>query len=83
VREVKPDRDKVTRVQALGARYEQHLVYHTPDLNPEFERELLAFPVGAHDDMVDAAVYAFAAAAHNMGPPPDYSRGGLPRLAPL
>lgn len=61
VRGVKPDRDKVVRFQPLAARYEQGLVYHSPNLAPEFERELLAFPVGAHDDMVDAAAYAFAA----------------------
>ena len=58
---VKPDRDKVTRFQPLAARYEQGLVYHAPDLPAEFEQELLAFPVGTHDDMVDAASYAFAA----------------------
>jgi predicted phage terminase large subunit-like protein len=61
VRGVKPDRDKVTRFQPLAARYEQGLVYHAPDLPREFEQELLAFPVGKHDDMVDAASYAFAA----------------------
>lgn len=80
---MKPDKDKVTRFQALAARYEQRLVYHAPDLDPEFERELLAFPVGSHDDMVDAAVYAFAAGAYNIGPPPDYTRGGLPRIVPI
>ncbi len=54
VREVRPDRDKVTRFQPLEARYEQGLVRHTPDLDPAFERELLGFPVGEHDDQVDA-----------------------------
>lgn len=58
---VKPDRDKVVRFQPLAARYEQGLVFHDAGLPAEFEQELLAFPVGVHDDMVDAAAYAFAA----------------------
>lgn len=59
VRGVKPDRDKVTRFLPLQARYEQGLVWHSPTLPPEFERELLSFPLGAHDDFVDAAAYAY------------------------
>ena len=58
---VKPDRDKVTRFQPLEARYQQGLVTHVPGLPAEFEDELLAFPVGRHDDMVDALAYAYAA----------------------
>lgn len=61
VRGVTPDRDKLTRFQPLEARYEQGLVWHAPGLPPEFERELLGFPVAEHDDFVDAAAYAFAA----------------------
>ena len=59
VRGVKPDRDKLTRFQPLQARYEQRLVYHAVGLPGCFEDEMLSFPVGAHDDMVDALVYAF------------------------
>lgn len=62
VRGVTPSKDKVLRFQALAARYEQFLVRHAHDLDPEFERELLAFPLGKHDDMVDAISYAYAAA---------------------
>jgi predicted phage terminase large subunit-like protein len=62
VRGVKPDRDKLTRFQPLEARYEQGLIWHAPDLPPEFERELLGFPVGDHDDQVDALAYAWQAA---------------------
>lgn len=61
VRGVRPDRDKVARFQPLAARYEQGLIRHAPDLPAEFEQELLSFPVGLHDDMVDALAYAFAA----------------------
>lgn len=57
---VRPDKDKLTRFQPLEARYEQGLVWHADTLAPDFERELLSFPVGAHDDLVDAAAYAWS-----------------------
>lgn len=56
---VKPDKDKLTRFQRLQPRYQQGLVYHANDLPGYFEDELLSFPVGEHDDMVDAAVYGY------------------------
>lgn len=61
VRGVKPDKDKLTRFLPLAARYEQSLVQHAPGVPGWFEDELLAFPVGEHDDGVDAAAHAFAA----------------------
>jgi len=61
IRAVRPDKDKVTRFMPLQTRYEQKLVFHAEHLSKDFESELLAFPVGAHDDMIDAAAYAFAA----------------------
>ena len=60
IRGVTPDRDKVTRAQPLALRYEQGLVFHE-QLPSWFEDELLAFPQGAHDDSVDAMVYAYQA----------------------
>ena len=57
VRGIRPDRDKVTRFQPLEARYEQSLVWHASGLH-EYEDELLSFPEGQHDDLVDAAAYA-------------------------
>jgi predicted phage terminase large subunit-like protein len=60
VRGIKPDADKLTRFQPLVARYEQGYIYHSHDLPRLFEDELLSFPVGVHDDMVDAMAYAFA-----------------------
>jgi predicted phage terminase large subunit-like protein len=59
VKGVRPDRDKVTRFLPLQARYEQGLVWHAPGLPSEFGAELLSFPIGEHDDFVDAAAYAF------------------------
>jgi predicted phage terminase large subunit-like protein len=67
VKAVKPDRDKVTRFHALLARYEQLLVTHVRGLEPSFEQELLSFPEGNHDDMVDALVYAEMAAVKSQG----------------
>lgn len=60
VRGIKPDKDKLTRFLPLQARYEQRMVAHAPGLPADFENELLSFPVGAHDDQVDALSYAFA-----------------------
>lgn len=60
VRPVRADRDKVSRFQPLEARYEQGLVRHHPGLAADFEKELLAFPVGEHDDQVDALSCAWA-----------------------
>jgi len=60
VRELAADRDKVARALPAAARYEAGTVYHpvgAPWLD-EWEAELLAFPTGAHDDMVDTAGYA-------------------------
>lgn len=58
---VRPDKDKLTRFLPLVARYEQRQVKHAPGLPGWFEEELLSFPVGEHDDGVDALAYAFHA----------------------
>jgi predicted phage terminase large subunit-like protein len=60
IRSVRPDKDKRVRFMPLQTRYEQGLVYHTQRVSADFEKELLSFPEGAHDDMIDAAAYAFA-----------------------
>ncbi len=61
VRGIRPDKNKVVRFQALQARYEQGLVIHARSLPDYFEKELLSFPQGEHDDCVDACAYAYAA----------------------
>ncbi len=60
VRGIKPISDKVSRFAPLEARYELGQVYHVRGLPQEFEAELLSFPIGSHDDMVDALAYAWA-----------------------
>ena len=59
IRGIKPDRDKVTRFAPLEARYEQGQVMHCEGLPSYFQDELLSFPVGRHDDVVDALGYAW------------------------
>lgn len=62
VRKVHPDKDKLTRAQGLITRYENHLVWHSDTVSPDYTEEILAFgPDCDHDDMVDAAVYAYMA----------------------
>jgi predicted phage terminase large subunit-like protein len=66
-RPVYPDKDKVTRTRTLAARFEGRKVYFLrggpgmgtgPTDLGDLARQLLAFPNGDHDDLVDAAVYA-------------------------
>lgn len=63
----RPDKDKATRLMPLAARYEQGYVRHTPahagNALRALEDELVAFPNGAHDDLLDALVYAWQGAA--------------------
>lgn len=61
VRGIRPDRDKVSRFAPLEGRYELGQVFHVRGLDPAFESELLSFPMGTHDDQVDAMSIAFAA----------------------
>lgn len=51
----KRPRDKFTRLISVSHLFEQRLV---EIVNPEMKDELLSFPTGEHDDMVDACVYA-------------------------
>ena len=60
VRSVRPDRDGMTRARPFAALMEAGRVVfwsRAPGL-AELEAELVAFPNGAHDDLVDAFVYA-------------------------
>lgn len=62
---VRPDKDKITRFYGLMAQYEALNVWHWSKGSglQGYEAELLSFPYGQHDDMVDAAVYAYLASS--------------------
>lgn len=58
---------KEERIRALAPFYEFHHIFHIrecPDL-PELEYELMQFPVGRHDDIIDA----LATALEHLSPP--------------
>ena len=67
IRGIRPDRDKVTRFGPLEARYEQGQVVHADGLPPYWQDELLSFPVGRHDDVVDAMAYAWQVIGQRKG----------------
>ena len=56
VQEMRAEKDKITKALPLSARMEAGDIMFRKDATwlPELERELLTFPVGAHDDQVDA-----------------------------
>jgi predicted phage terminase large subunit-like protein len=59
---VKPDRDKITRMSVVSAKFESGLVF-LPERAPwlvDFEAELFAFPGGRHDDQCDSVSQALA-----------------------
>lgn len=57
-RELIPDKDKVRRLQGILPHIENGTIEFSDQLPPEFFEELLSFPNGSHDDMVDAFVNA-------------------------
>lgn len=60
VKELKADRDKVSRALAASAMMEAGKVYFNSsgDWLSNFEKELLEFPKSRHDDQADALAYA-------------------------
>ena len=61
VRELKADKDKRSRAMPLSAKMESGQVFFPSDPMidwvHEAERELLTFPLGSHDDIVDTLAY--------------------------
>jgi predicted phage terminase large subunit-like protein len=62
VRELHPHKDKVTRAMQLSAYIEAGRVKFDRYRHQDLIRQLLDFPMGAHDDLVDALGYAVAMA---------------------
>lgn len=54
-----PTTDKVSRFYPFAARIERGLVFFSKKLPSYYEKELLEFPSGEHDDMVDATSGAY------------------------
>lgn len=56
---MQPSTDKVTRARSMNARFRAGAVKVNTDTSwyPDFEEEMLTFPRGRHDDMVDAVSY--------------------------
>lgn len=57
---LKPDKDKVRRLLAVSRFFEAGRVYTVKNIQngQAFREQLIEFPKGTHDDMVDAAAYA-------------------------
>lgn len=54
IRKLEWDADKNTRIQTrLQPRYNQHVIFHRSNMG-ELEQQLVRFPYGAHDDLIDA-----------------------------
>lgn len=58
IEEVKPstDQTKAARIRGLVPRYANGQIFHAPHLK-DLEQELLEFPRGTHDDIIDALAY--------------------------
>jgi predicted phage terminase large subunit-like protein len=59
VKELRADRDKISRALPISAKIEAGMVYFKENAHwlSEFEEELLGFPNAKHDDQVDALAY--------------------------
>lgn len=77
IREMRADRDKVTRAYGALPRFEagQVMFPAKADFLGDLETELLAFPNGKHDDQVDAIVYGVLKAPWGLGQMPTFGPG--------
>lgn len=82
VKPIKVDADKVSRAYAVTPIIETGRVF-LPEAAPwlaDYVDAMASFPNALHDDDVDSTTQALNYLVRTqMGPPADYSRGGLPR----
>ena len=73
IHELKSERKKELRIESLHPRFTSGKVFFPNDAPflPELEKELMAFPRGNHDDLIDALAYQEQVAA----PPSNWSGG--------
>lgn len=64
VQAVRPTKDKITRFLPTEGKIEHGQLIFTRSLPSEFIDELLSFPEGQHDDMVDALAYSVDSFLH-------------------
>jgi hypothetical protein len=58
-KDLKWESDKITRIETvLQPKYANHIVYHKQGMG-DLENQLLRFPSGTHDDLIDAEQSAF------------------------
>lgn len=73
VHELKPRGDKVQRIRGLLPLYQAGVIFHRPG-DAEYERELLSFPMGKHDDRADCMSFMLLAAENTRSLGPTVSR---------
>jgi len=69
IKELRPDRDKFSRAIPISAMVESGKVFFRANASwlTKFEQELIAFPGGKHDDIVDAFAYISQMVSFNSG----------------
>lgn len=69
IKPIKAESDKLTRSTTIQTKYENGLVFHPYSASylDDIEAELLAFPLGKHDDFVDTVSYAGIVANKRIG----------------
>ena len=69
---LKPLTDKLVRARALQGRMQQgRVMFLESDWMAELKREMMRFPAGSHDDMVDALAWACNLVVNKAPPKPD------------
>ena len=57
---IKVEKDKITRFYPVLNKFEVGTIFLNRNLIPDFEKELLSFPLGTNDDMVDSVSHAYS-----------------------